>query len=97
MCGCTIFECLNIVLDGVNWDIEMFSSLCEHHWVMDTLSSRSDLFSSHEKVIGVGVVWIMRVKHGVEWSSIGWISVQHVEISVILLSYESSKSFLSLC
>jgi hypothetical protein len=85
---CSILEGINVLLDGLNWDLVMLSSLGKELWVMDSLGSTGDLFSSHEEVVGVSVVLIMRVKHGVEGSSIGGIPIEHVEISMILLPHQ---------
>ena len=63
---------------------------------MDTLGSTSDLFSSHEEIIGVSVSGVLRVKHGVERTSTLRVSVEHVEVSVVFLSDHGSDSSLSL-
>jgi len=89
----TVLEGLNIVGDSMNWDFKMLGSLCEHFWVMNSLGSSGNLFSSHEEIVRVGVVWISWVQHGIEWSSIGWISVEHVEISFILILDEFTQHF----
>jgi len=71
-------------------------SLSEELRVMNTLSSRSDFFSSHEEIVRVCVVRVMRVNHSVEWTSVDGVSVQHIEISLILLTDKFSKNFLIL-
>ena len=60
---------------------------------MNSLSSRYNLLTSHEEIIRVSVVRVSRVEHGIEWSDSSWVTVKHVEISIILLSDKFSKSF----
>jgi hypothetical protein len=81
----TVLEGVNVVLDGVDWDFKMLGSLDEHLWDVDSLSSRSDLLTSHEEIVRVGVVGVSWVQHCIEWTGIGWVSIEHVEISLVFL------------
>lgn len=35
----------------------------------------------------------MRINHGVEWTSVDWVAVEHIEIGLILLTDELAKNF----
>ena len=70
------------------------SSFLEEFWFMDSLGSTGNFLSSHEEIIGVSVVGVDRVKHSVEWPCIGGVPVQHIEVSIVLVSDNLAKSFL---
>lgn len=74
----------------------LFGSLCEHFRVVDTLGSGGDLLSTHEKVVRVCVVLVIGVKHRVEGTGTFGEAVQHVEVSVVLLSHKPTQGTLSL-
>ena len=80
---CSILECINVILNSVEWYFVGCSSLSEEFGVMNSLRSRCDLFATHEEIVRIGVVGIVRVQHCVEWTSICRVSVQHVKVSVI--------------
>lgn len=63
---------------------------------MDTLCTTGDFLTSHEEIVGVGVVGVVRVEHGVEWTSIRGITVEHVKVSVVFFTDKSSKLLLVL-
>jgi len=63
---------------------------------VNTLGTRGDLLTAHEEIVRVSVVGVLRVKHGVEGTSIGGVTVKHVEVSVMFLSDETAESLLSL-
>lgn len=63
---------------------------------MDTLCTTGDFLTSHEEIVGVGVVGVVGVEHGVEWTSIRGITVEHVKISVVFFTDKSSKLLLVL-
>lgn len=52
--------------------------------VMDSLSTRHDLFPAHKDVVGVGVLLIAWIRHGVKWADSQRVLVQDVEISSVL-------------
>lgn len=58
------------------------------------LSSRHDLLASHEKVVRVGQFRVCRVWLGVEWSHGHGEFVEDVEIGVVLLANDLTKSLL---
>jgi hypothetical protein len=45
-----------------------FDAFCKEIWIVYSLSTGDDFFSSTEHVVGVGEVWIRWVGHGVEWA-----------------------------
>ena len=96
MCWGTILEGFDVVLDCLNGDAKRFSSFSQHDWVVDSLGSARDFFSAHEEVIRVCVVGVGRVNHSVERSRIDRVPIQHVKVSVVLISDQSAKSFLCL-
>lgn len=63
---------------------------------MDTLCTTGDFLTSHEEIVGVGVVGVVGVEHGVEWTSIRGITVEHVKVSVVFVTDKSSKLLLVL-
>jgi len=91
----TVLESIDVVLNCVDWDIPEFGSFNQHFWVVDSLSSTGDFFTSHEEIVRVCVIWIVWVQHGVEWSDRRWITIEHVEISTVLLFDNCTKSSLS--
>lgn len=96
MGGSTVLERIDVVLDGLDGDALGRGSLGEHDRVVHSLSSRGDLLSAHEEIVRVGVVLVMRVKHGVEGASIDGVAVKHVEVSIVLLPDEATESLLGL-
>ena len=63
---------------------------------MDTLCTTGDFLTSHEEIVRVGVVGVVGVEHGVEWTSIRGITVEHVKVSVVFFTDKSSKLLLVL-
>ncbi len=59
--------------------------------VVDTLSTGQDLLASHEHIIWVGISWIGRIRHRVEWTHCEWILVQDVEVGVIFFFDEFAE------
>ena len=96
MWGCTVLEGVDVVLDCLNSETALFSSLLQEYGVVNTLSSGSDLLTSHEEIVRVSEAGVLRVQHSVKGSGTDGVSIQHVEVSVILLTHNSAKSFLSL-
>ena len=93
---CSIFEGIDVVLDLFDRDAETLGSLSQHSRVMHSLSSARDLFAAHEEVIRVSVVRINWVNHGVEGSRVDWVSVKHVEVSVVFCLHKRTQCLLCL-
>lgn len=91
---CAVLEGVNIFLNASNRDLVVSSALSKEVWVVDSLSSTGDLFTSHEEVIRVCIVGVLRVDHSIERSSIGRVAVEHIEVSVELLLHDFTKSLL---
>ena len=81
----SISETFDVVLDSCRVDSLENSSFLEQLWFMNPLSSRKDLFSSHEEVKRAGIVGIVVAGHGIEWSGGLRVTMEHVEISIIFL------------
>jgi len=77
-------EAVNVALDVLNVNFMLFCTLNQEGWVVDTLGTRQDFFSSHEHVIGVGPFLVMGVRHGVEGSHLQGKLVKDEEVCVIL-------------
>ena len=92
----SILKGINVLLDGLNWDLVGLSSFSQEFWFVDPLGTTGDLFTSHEEIIRVGVVGVNWINHGIEGSGICGVSVKHVEISIILFQDQSTKDFLIL-
>jgi hypothetical protein len=93
---CTILEGIDVILNGRDRDLVCGGSLCKELGVVNTLSSRSDLLTTHEEVVRVCVIRVARVNHGVEGTSIDWVSVKHVEVGLELFADELAKDLLVL-
>lgn len=87
-----VFEGVNIFLNSCNGDAVVGSTLSQEFWVVDSLSTTGNFLTSHEEVVRVSVVGVLRVNHGIERSSIGRISVEHIEVSVELLLHDLTES-----
>ena len=96
MSRCSILESIDVILNGRDRDAEGLSSLGKHLRVMHSLGTTGDLLSAHEEVIGVCIVGIIGVDHGVEGTCIDWVAVKHIEISVIFVFDETTEGFLGL-
>jgi hypothetical protein len=94
--GSTILESVDVVFDGLNSNTLLLGALGEHLRLMNTLSSRGNLLSTHEEVVRVSEGGVVRVKHSVERTSSNRVAVKHVEVSVVLFSNESAESLLGL-
>ena len=92
----SVLEGIDIFLDGVDRNFVSGGSLGQELGLVNTLGSRCNFLTTHEKVVGVSVVRVMRVNHCIEWTSIYGIAVKHIEISLVLFTNESTKSLLVL-
>ena len=90
----TVLKCINVVFDLLDRDAHGLGPLSKHCWVMNTLCSTRDFFTTHEKVVRVCVVGVSWVNHGIEGPSVDRIPVQHVEVSVVLCPHQGAKCFL---
>ena len=95
MGGSTVLERIDVVLDGLDGDALGRGSLGEHDRVVHSLSSRGDLLSTHEEIVRVAVVRIVWVQHGVEGSDGGGVSIEHVEIGIMLILDDLAEGSLS--
>lgn len=86
----SILERINIFLDSVRRNVMGKGSFLEEFWFVDSLSTTSNLLTSHEEIIRVSIVRVVWVKHGVERSGICGISIQHKEVGIILFSNNST-------
>ena len=96
MIRCTILKRIDVVFDLLDGDTQPSGPLSQHGWVMNSLCTTSNFLTTHEEIVRIRVVGISWGNHSVEGSSIDWIAVQHVEISVVLFLDETSKSLLSI-
>lgn len=55
----SIPKAVDIVLNCLRYDSTFNSSFFENFWVMNSLSSTQNLFSSHEEIIRAGKPWII--------------------------------------
>jgi hypothetical protein len=92
----SVLEGINVFLDGVDGNFMSSGSLGKELGLVNTLGSGGNLLATHEEIVGVSVVRVMRVNHSVEWTSIHGIAVEHIEISLVLFTNESPKSLLVL-
>ena len=90
-CSCvhrsTVLKRIDVIFDLLDRYASGLGPLSKHYWVMNTLSSARDFFTTHEKVVRVCVVGVSRVNHGVEGPRVDGVPVQHVEVSVVLGSH----------
>lgn len=82
---CAVLEAFDVVGDGGGVDSLVDCTLAEHVRVMDALGTGKDLLTSHEEVVGTGVVGVVLAEHCVERTSSCWIAMQHVEVSIVLV------------
>ena len=66
----SIPEGVNVVLQSrsIGINAEGGYALSKKVAVVYPLRARKDFFASHEEVVGVGVLGILRIRHSVEWS-----------------------------
>jgi len=77
-------EGINVVLDCSGIDIMSLATLDQKVGVVDTLSSRQDLLTTHEEIVRVRVLGVLGVGHSVEGTDLERELVQHEEVSVVL-------------
>ena len=94
MCWRTIAERLDIVLNRLNRDVVGLCTLSKHNWIMNTLGTRGDLLTTHEEIVRVGVIGVVGVEHRVEGTSVDRVAVEHIEVSIIALLDDATKSLL---
>ena len=76
-------EAVDVVFQGDGVKPLSNGSLFHKLWVVNSLSSWEDLFTSHEEVVWACIVGIIFTEHGVEGSCWDRISVQHVEVGIV--------------
>lgn len=89
-------EGIDVVLDRLWVDLVLLGALDQKFSIVDTLSSRKNLLTTHEEIVRVGVAWVLGIGHGVEGTNSQGKLVQHEKVSVVLLLDQLSKLALSL-
>src|SRR6266496_4716605 len=86
-----------------------FDTLSEEVGIVNSLSSRNDLFTATEHIIRVGVFWIDGVRHGIKWANLkrefiedickvlGFLQTERTKISVILFFDKFAQELLLWC
>lgn len=95
----SLAESVEVVLEAL---LVRVNTLVEHRSlqlldVVDTLSSRHDLFTAHEEVVRVGELRVLRVGLGVEWSQGHGKLVEDEEVGVVLLPDDLTQLLLHGC
>jgi hypothetical protein len=83
-------ESVQVALHRSRVDSDTLHSLLQENWVVNSLSSRQNLFTSHEEVVRVGEVRVCRVGHGVEGSDGQWEFVKDEVVGLVLFSNQSA-------
>ena len=94
---CAILEGIDIFLNGSDRDLVCGGSLSKELGVMNSLSSRSDLLTTHEEVVRVSVVRVAWVNHSVEGTCIDRVPIKHVKVGLELFAHELAEDLLVLC
>lgn len=83
----SVFEAFNVVFDGLGVNSLGDGSFSKDDGVMDSLSTTENFLSSHKEVKGAGKIGIVFADSRVKRPGFDRIPVEHVEISIILLSH----------
>lgn len=89
-------EGIDVMLDRLGVDLVLLGALDQKLGIVDTLSSRKNLLTTHEEVVRVGVAGVLGVGHGVEGTDGERELVQHEKVGVVLLLDQLSELALSL-
>jgi hypothetical protein len=89
----SIFEGVNVGLDGFNLNSFYNSSFFKDFWIVDSLGSRDDFLTSHENIIRIGKDRVILVKHGIERSCRNWVLMKDVKICLIFFLDNLSEFF----
>lgn len=81
----SVFEAVNIVLNGFWVNSFLDGSLSKNDRVMNSLGPAEDFFSSHEEIVRAGEVRVIFTNSSIERSCLNWISVEHIEVSIVFL------------
>ena len=95
--GGSIFERFDVALNRLWLDAFLYGLLCKQLWFVDSLCTGCDFLTSHEEIVRVCVVRVIRIRHGVECSSSSWEPVENIEVGVVFLFDDGSKRLLILC
>lgn len=90
----TVAESINVELQRLDRDILGSDSLGEHLGVVHALSTGHDLLSAKHEIIGVRVVRVCGIRHGVERAHRHGELVKEVPVDAVLLLHESTKALL---
>jgi len=96
MARCSVFHGVDVLAESADIEATVLGTLLEHRWVVNTLCTGGDLLTAHEEIVRVGEAAVLGVQHSVERSSANGVAVKHVEVSVVLLLDNATKSLLSL-
>jgi len=83
----SVFEAVNVVFNSFRVNSLGNGSFSEDDWVVDSLGTTEDFFSSHEEIVWASKSWVIFADGRVEWSGFNWVSVKHVEVSIIFDSH----------
>mmetsp|Transcript_29025 Transcript_29025/g.62533 ORF Transcript_29025/g.62533 Transcript_29025/m.62533 type:complete len:365 (+) Transcript_29025:403-1497(+) len=88
----TMSERFNVRLQTItNFDPLVVEYFCYQFGIVTSLSSRAYLLSANEHIVRVRKTIVCRIWHGVEWSNVRGVLVQHEKICAIFLFHDSSK------
>ena len=82
----SVSEAVNVVFDCAWVDFAFDSSLLKNLRVMDSLGATENLFTSHEEIIGAGISWVIIADCSIERTSTYGVTMEHVEISIVLFA-----------
>ena len=81
----SVFEAVNIVFNRFWVNSFLDGSLSKNHRLMNSLGPAEDFLSSHKEIVRAGEVRIILTNSGIERSCLNWISVEHIEVSIVFL------------
>lgn len=87
----TVFERFDVIFNGIDLNAAFSSSLGQEFRIVNSLSTTGNFFTSHEEIVRVGVSGVILAGHGVERSGGDGVSVENVEIGVVLLLDEVTQ------
>jgi hypothetical protein len=86
----SILEGVDVVAQGIDGDAHVLDALLKEDGAVYSLSPTGDLLSTHEEIIAASIPGIVLTGHGIEGTSIIGVAMKHIEVSVILLSDDST-------
>ena len=91
-----VLERVDVRLDRVHLDAALRRALGEQRGVVDALRAGDDLLTADEDVVGIGVVRVGRVGHGVKRPRRRRVLGEHVKVGVVLFLDELPEDALVL-